>query len=199
MNPDRFIWHLDLLQELLPHIRSKAIYTAAGPSMDTKVDRSLEARLPFHVEAMDDSDLLYSTLVEFAEEIAEKLHNPKAIRIIDWRIQGGIAGFHGLHPHEYQEQLNLLIGWVRTKATIVEQLSLGDSTTYFCEQIQNFSRKYPRAPKPKRPPVAECPLCLEHQVRVLWAAAGNAVVKCQNCGYEIDPTDHPELAELQVP
>lgn len=181
-----FIWHIRQIPFQLAHLRELTETPIAA--VDTSVTRIMggneQARLPYRVDPADDADLLWTTLILFAREVAEHTGNPapKATRTRMWNGKTEPQGLPLCTPTEAFSLAAEIIQWLEVCARQIVH-GLGQAPDNLVDHIREIRSRYPRSePRFKAYRPHPCPICGERTIEPIWGAGGLAGVKCDSCG-----------------
>lgn len=181
-------WHLAQVPFQILHMRELAEHTVrAQDTAAVVVDGSGEkTRLPFNASAADDADLLYATLVLFAQEVQERTGNPapRPVRARQWRGRDEVQGLPSCAPHEAFALSTEIVRYLTASAhQIAHDGGLHDAPEQLVAVIRKMRARYPRAePEYKAYRPRPCTTCGERTVLPRWGADGLAGARCDTCG-----------------
>ena len=185
---EHLVWHFRQAPFQLAHMRTLAENTISA--QDTEAVRvsgsSEKARLPYRVEPADDADLLYSTLVLFTLEVAERTGNPapRPVRDRMWHGRDEPQGLPVCTPTEAFALAGEIVRYLEACAPQIAHLGeLNDAPDDLIALIRKMRARYPQSePKFRAYRPRPCPTCGERTIRPLWDANGLAGATCDTCG-----------------
>ena len=193
-------WHLAQVPFQVLHMRELAEHTVrAQDTSAVSVDGSGEkARLPFNASAADDADLLYATLVLFAQEVQERTGNPapRPVRARQWRGRDEVQGLPSCRPDEAFALTTEIVRYLTASAhQIAHDGEMHDAPEQLVDTIRKMRARYPRAEptfKAYRP--RPCPTCGERALYITASAKPeDMTVTCAECRDTWPGKDYPEL------
>ena len=190
-------WHLRQVPFQVLHMRELTEHTVrAQDTAAVVVDGSGEkARLPFNASAADDADLLYATLVLFAQEVQERTGNPapRPVRARQWRGRDEVQGLPSCRPDEAFALTTEIVRYLIASAHQIAHGMFNDAPEQLVATIRTMLARYPRAePEFKAYRPRPCTTCGERTVLPRWGADGLAGARCDTCGQTWQPPDRSE-------
>ena len=196
---EAFTWHVQQLPYQLAHMRTIAEETLkAQDTSAVVVDSSGDkARLPYQVDAADDADELWVTLVLFAREVAERTGNPapRPVRERMWQGRDEPQGLPVCTPEQAHDAAQEITRWLTTCAHhIAYDPNLHDAPEDLIRVIRKMRNHYPQAePRQRayRPRPCPIPACGERTIEPIYDAHGLAGYRCDNCEAQWDREGAP--------
>ena len=189
--PEWFTWHLRQTPHQIQHMRERAEQTVrAQDTSAVVVDGSSDkARLPYRVEPADDADELYTALVLFGREVAEKVGGaaPRPLRERMWHGRDEPQGLPVCTPSEAYTLTSEIAVWLHSILHELEWRTaagdFGDSPDYLAALIRQMRARYPRAePKYRAYRPRPCPTCGERTLHPTFGpTAEHITLTCDNC------------------
>lgn len=203
-------WHLAQVPFQILHMRELAEGTLKAQALTERTTGSKDVeRLPFNASAADDADLLYATLVLFAQEVQERTGNPapRPVRARQWRGQDEVQGLPSCRPDEAFALSTEIVRYLTASAhQIAHDGELHDAPEQLVDVIRKMRARYPRAEptfRAYRPRPCPQPVCGERMITPVYDAEGLAGYRCDNCEAQWDrdgqPVDHIEHREQEGP
>lgn len=190
---ERYEQFLDQLPILLETMREHANPLKAAGLSERVSGGGGEAPLPFRADPVDDCDDLWSALVEYVGEVAERLQDaaPGAAGA-SWASSNGIRGIGaGVSGDQAYKAGFVLIAWAIDRAEKIQALGLRDSEDHLFSLIRKLMGRYvvPPIERPSRRRL--CSVCGEYAVVVDWILGDAGEAACAVCGavYAIEPME----------
>lgn len=195
-----FTWHLKQLPFQLLHMRELAETTvAANDTTAVRVNGGKDpARLPYRVDPADDADELYSVLILFGREVAEKIGgaSPRALRERMWRGRTEPQGLPVCTPDEAFTFSGEIVRWLEACThQIAHDETLHDAPDHLIDLIRKMRGRYPRAqPKFKTYRPRPCPTCGERALHATYEHSANEpTMRCDECRDSWPWKEYPQL------
>ncbi|WP_067198887.1 hypothetical protein [Microbacterium sp. XT11] len=190
---ERYEQHLDQLPVLLEHLRDRANPMKAGSLEERVGGGGGDTPAPFRLDPVDDCDDLWSSLVEYIGEVAERLQDPApGAAGASWAVKGSVRGIPAwMGPDEAYRAAYELIAWLIDRAEKVHALALKDSEDHLFSLIRKLMTRYVippiERPSHRRLCIGEDEEgrmvgCGERAVVVDWIIGDVGEARCAVCG-----------------
>lgn len=182
---DRFEQHLDQIPQLLEVMREARVPIAAARTDNERVSGGGgSAPLPFRDDPVDDCDDLWSALVEYLGEVAERLQDPAPAAVgATWAIDGAARGVPSWMNGDLAYKAGYaLIAWLVDRGLEVRDLHMKDSEDHLFGLVRKLALRYTVTPIERPASRRWCSVCGEKAVAVAWVTSDSGEAVCRVCG-----------------